>query len=120
MKRALFAAAFLAFAAPAFAADSLTITIVSDGTYAGTLSKTWKFSQADMNTFQAFLLDQYGTTCTVVAPATTCTPPANTVPSAALSWAATLVGGIVSSVKSWQTSTAQATAASGVTPLAPQ
>ena len=120
MKRLAIAALFLGLSVPAFAANSITVTMVSDGNYVGTLSKTIVLSQADMNTFQAFLLDQYGTTCTVVAPATTCTPPANTVPSAALSWAATLVGGIVSSVKSWQTSTAQATAASGVTPLAPQ
>ena len=113
--RRLLTLAFLALAAPAYAADTLTITITSDGNYAGTLSKTWTFSQADMSTFQAFLLSQYPTSCSPQP----CVPPANTVPQAALAWANMLKGGIVSSVQAWQQSTAQAAAATAVNPIAP-
>lgn len=110
MKR--LALALLLFATPAVAADTITITMVSDGNYVGTLSKTITLSQADMNTFQSWMLANYQ-----CSPQPACLP--NTVPVAALAWLTGWRNGLTAQVTAWQNANAAAAALTGVTPINP-
>ena len=112
MKRLAIAALFLGLSVPAFAANSITVTMVSDGNYVGTLSKTIVLSQADMNTFQAWMLANYP-----CSPQPACLP--NTVPVAALAWLTGWRNGLTAQVTAWQNANAAAAALAGVTPINP-
>lgn len=114
MKRLLAALAAILFAASvhAQAADTLTITVVSDVPgQTGTATKTWTLSQSDMATFLSWVNSAYP--CSP----TPCTQ--NTM-TALGQWAGGFVSGTVANVTSWQKGNAAATAAAGVTPVNPQ
>ena len=118
MIRKLFLLAALALAAPAQAAETITITMVSDGTsgtYNGTLSKSITLTAADMAVWQNYLLATYPTSCTPQP----CTPPVNTVPLAALAWVAGEKAGWTASVLAWQRAGAITTAVGAITPINP-
>jgi hypothetical protein len=111
MLRKLALAAALLAAAPAYAADTLTITMVSDGNYVGTLSKTITFTVADMNTFQAWMLANFP-----CSPAGQCT---QTLPLAATAWLTGFKAGTTASVMQWVNANAASSAVSVVVPIAP-
>ena len=113
MKKLVLALSLLA--SPSYAADTLTLTIVSDSaTWSGTASKSWTFTQGDMTTFLAWLNASYP--CVPVPPATSCV---FTYPNALLAWANGFKAGTVSNVVNWQNQAAAAAAISGVTPINP-
>ena len=112
MKRLALAAVLLGLSAPAFAANTLTVTMVSDGNYVGTLSKTIVLTQADMNLFQSWMLANYQ-----CSPQPACLP--TTMPVSALAWITGFRDGLTGQVKAWQSATAAAAALAGVTPINP-
>ena len=117
MKRlTLLTAFFLGSLAPAFAADTLTITVsCADCTVPGTLTKVYTFTKADMNLFEAYTVANFPNTCSPDP----CTPPAVTVGTAVPLWMGSLRDGIVGQVLSWQKGAAITTAVGGITPIAP-
>ena len=109
MIRKIALALWLIFSAPAFAADTITVTMTSDGAYVGTLSKTLTFTVSDLNLFQAYLLSQYP-----------CQQPcADTLPLSAAAWLNAQKAAWVSSVTAWQKANAATTATNAVVPINP-
>jgi hypothetical protein len=120
--RKILALAFALAAGPALAADSLTITLVSDSpTWTGTASKTWTFTQGDMTKFLAWVNATYPCTPTpAVNPGDPPIPCTQLTPPALLLWAQGFLNGTKANVVNWQNNSAAATAVAGVTPINPQ
>ena len=115
-KLAFSASLFLSAPLYAQAADTLTITVsCADCTVPGTLTKTYTFSKADMDLFEAYTVANYPNTCSPDP----CTPALTTVATAVPLWMRGLRDGIVGQVLAWQKGTAITTAVGGITPIAP-
>ena len=100
----------------AHAADTITITVVSDVAGAsGTLSNKMSFTQADMAQFIAWA--QANFTCSPVAPATTCV--ALTLPQVLAAWTASLERQTAAQVNQYLANSAAAAATNAVTAIAP-
>ena len=111
MKKFLVSAALLAItiSGVARAADTLTVTVVSDvPSSSGTLTKAWTFSQADMVTFLAMVQARYK-----------CSPQpcTDSLQNSALLWATEFKNRTVDIVQDYQS---QQAIKAAVTPIAPQ
>jgi len=123
MKRILLAACLAIVAsASARAADTLTITIVSDSpVWAGTASKSWTFSQVDMTTFLNWTKSAYqAPACVPVDANTPCVTVPHTVPQSLAAWANGFLSGTKANVVNWQQNSAVSTAVNNVTPIDPK
>ena len=111
MLRKLALAAALLASSPAWAVDTLTISVTSDVGVTGTATKTYTFTAGDMTVFQAYLLQQFP-----CSPAGQCT---NTIPLAVTAWMQSLRDGTVANVVNWQKGSASQSAVTAVVPITP-
>ena len=112
--KTLFAAALFFFPLPAFAADTIKMTVVSDVPgNSGTINRTYTMSQSDMSKLITWITAAY--TC---SPQPDCTP--LTLTEATTAWMSSLVQGTVDNVTRAEKTKAATDAAGGVVPINPQ
>lgn len=109
--------AFLLFVTPAFAADSITMTVVSDVPGStGTITRGYNMSQSDMKKFIDWVMASYK--CTPKPPAATCT--AFNLNQATTAWMNATLHGTIDNVTRWEKINAATDAAGDVVPINPQ